>query len=171
MSKKSWWPVWFPYPIAWLRTLMLLGVQTLLVGLVRVAGVWGVILSAIGGDANFTALSILITLALLLPFILTAYLHHFLFGKSPAKWPKALPSPSSLREGGTALAVFLFAWIIDIVLILPFALECSSPACENYEILINTAVGLWILTATYLYHWDYLIRQKRQERNNSAKKS
>lgn len=162
-SFKDWWPAWFPYPRNWVRafaTAMLMG----LVGVsVRLTGFWGLVISST--TDRILPWIVLSCLGLLAPFLLVAYAHNMIWGKSPTRWPQWLPSPSSLKEGLTALIVMFVAIIIGLVALLPFA-ECFIYAGEFEcrpltEGEVNFATAVWFISAAYLYQYDYLVRRRR----------
>ena len=97
-SDKSRWPMWFPYPSSWLRSLVL----ALWIAIVlRIGLFWGVSFGVIAYGITERSEPLLwsVGLALIASFILFSYTHHFLLGKSSAQYPRWLPSPKSLWEG------------------------------------------------------------------------
>lgn len=180
-SNQFHWPVWFPYPSSWLRTLSLV----LWIGIVvRIVSFWsaigGFILSAVAEEPG--PLLQALGLALVVSVIILSYIHHILFGKPLPDYPRWLPTPRSLWEGMYAPIVFMFSSIMVIIIILPFfpivpncnyATILNQSCLESYQQEIKTyffilkyaAPAIWLITAAYLYQIDRLLRQNFSVKN------
>lgn len=165
-SKKSLWPVFFPYPSSWLKSFALaLWMNVVLM----IAGFWGVIFGiALSSILNRPELLLcFLGLALLAAFLMFSYLHHFLWGNSPKKWPHWLPSPKSLKSGFFASIVVSLAIVVGIICVLPF---------HNFEIHSQTAIeyeakwfgAIWLITAAYLYQVKYVMRRRFASKSKTA---
>ena len=152
------WPVWIPVPNSWLRAF---GLTIWLSIIGRITGFWGgglgVVISAISG--HLEPLVVLGLLGLLSPFILLAYGHHLLWGKTEDGWPRWLPSKPSLKEGAYALVVVLGATTVGAILVLPFVNWDYS--YYRYEALANWFTVIWLTSAAYIYHTRQLHRFRR----------
>lgn len=176
--KQSTWPAWFPSPSSWIRTFALvLWIAVVL----RITGFWGIVFGTILSELaqHPGPLLRLLGIALLVSVIVFSYVHHFLFGKSPAKWPRWLPSPISLKEGLYAPAVMLLSCITVIAIIVPFlpVFECNYTLNNLMEYCVKRyvnsnlwrvfyynldkiALGIWLIAAVYLYQIEYLISER-----------
>jgi hypothetical protein len=169
------WPVWFPYPSSWLRTFALVLWMAVIL---RIAGFWSL---ALGGvlAAITDHLELLLSflgLGLLVSVLAFSYPHHFLFGKSLPRYPRWLPSPRSLWEGFYAPIVMLLAFVVVLLLLVPFlipnchyktaeqidyCLELTGKELVNYEYrMAQIGAVIWFISAAYLYQAEYLTRQR-----------
>jgi hypothetical protein len=177
------WPVWFPYPSSWLRTFALLVWMAVIL---RIAGFWSVVLGGVLAAITAhlgLALSIL-GLGLLVSILAYSYLHHFLFGKPVPRYPRWLPSPSSLWEGIYAPIVMLLAFVVVLLILVPFliptcnyqtveqidyCLELTGRELVKYEYrMAQIGTVIWLIIASYLYQAEYLIRKRLIPNLNAA---
>lgn len=165
--KKSWWPVWFPYPSSWLRSIVLILAMGVLVFSVRIFGLTGFFLYQ--ATNNMGLFVRLLFIGLIFPFVLIIYLHHFLInrGKRPAGWSKRLPSPRSISEGFYALNVF----ILSSAIVMGIGISFCDPdrSCENIS---DATVGLisifWVVILAYFYQAEYLVRKFSAKPSSSS---
>ena len=152
------WPVWMPYPHAWLRAF---GLTIWLSITGSITGFWGgglgVVLSEISG--HWELLIIFGLLGILSPFILLSYGHHLLWGKAEDGYPRWLPSKPSLKEGAYALVVVLVATTVGAILVLPFV--DWHYTYYRHSALANWFTVLWLTSAAYVYHVLLLLRKRR----------
>lgn len=156
MRKKSWWPAWFPYPISWLRAIILCVTAGFPLSFsFRIFGLTGFSVTARTGHPGPAALMSLVSL--ILPFVFLSYVHHFTVnrGRREPGWPSKLPSPKSIWEGFFALTVFLLSSLILLVVI---ALNVSRYYYDVSEEELGFLVIVYFLTMVYFYQAEYLIR-------------
>ncbi|MGB3532307.1 MAG: hypothetical protein WBA13_02195 [Microcoleaceae cyanobacterium] len=164
------WPMLFPYPSSWLRTVILL----LWTGIiVRIFGFWGAlfagILSLIADDP-ILFLQIL-GISLLGSCLVLSYVYHLIDFNKPSNSPRWFPRPVKLWEGIYAPIVLVLSFIIVILLCFPFVPlnECtlSSASQSSYcRRILNSyfdelevyATIIWLLSIAYLYQIEYLLR-------------
>ncbi|MFH7025182.1 MAG: hypothetical protein ACHBN1_07210 [Heteroscytonema crispum UTEX LB 1556] len=176
------WVTWFPYPISWLRTFILIPfIAITLATSFRFTGFWGVVLSAITNHRKILILAVV--LGLLIPMLLLAYIHHFFtsFLKKRSvstRYPRWLSSPNSLWEGFYAKLVTFLSLLVSVLILIPFLpfVSCKYDGIllcychylgesyltryweNNYLDEINA--GILIITAAYLDQAEYIIRQR-----------
>ena len=153
-------PKWFPYPLCWVKAIALfayLGVAF------RISLFWGIISVASGVKSEA------LLVVLFLPFLLLAIVHHICIGaKSKWHW---FPNWCSWRTSINALIIGLLACLIAVLIFYPLSNEFSSQILD-YDLLTqqeleNDAVWYTIIAliiAAYLYHYDYLVRQRRKQK-------
>ncbi|MEC4804604.1 MAG: hypothetical protein SAJ12_11530 [Jaaginema sp. PMC 1079.18] len=167
-------PAWIPYPSSWIRAIVLVFFFAALVILVRIAGFWGFIITAITDD--ITHLVRYVGLAFLTAILLYAYSHHFLVGKSPQNYPQWLPSPQSLWEGACAIVIIFLATIIAAFLVTPFYEESHTLFYNGSAYFTNTAAAekfltllatVWFVAALYLYQLEFIWHKKKRPKTRS----
>lgn len=140
------------------------------------------IISAITQDLSFLVLACLIS-AILSPFLLLPFLHHLLFGKPQTYRPNWMPGRISFWEGLTALGATISSLCSTVFLIAPFATlgnlsdyQYISGDFQTYftdyhyydsdRFLAYAALGIWLISSAYVYHWQNLICRwlKKSER-------
>ncbi len=169
-SSFFYWPMWFPYPSSWLRTIILL----LWTGIiVRIFGFWGVffagVLSLIS-DNPILFLQIL-GVSLLGSCLVLSYVYHLIDFKKPSNSPRWFPRPVKLWEGVYAPIVLVISVIVVIILCFPFVPlnECTlssasqSSYCRRVLSRYSDELGvyatvIWLLSISYLYQIEYLLR-------------
>ncbi len=161
-SSKSLWPLWFPYPSSWLRSLVLsLWMSVVL----RIELFWSVLFGAayFGLTKRLEPLIGSVCLALTASFTLFSYTHHFLWSRSPVRYPKWLPSPKSLWEGFYAAIVMTIAIAISFACVIPLH---DPTVGQVSEAEVKWLTIIWFTAASYLYQAEYLIRMKGSSRRN-----
>lgn len=170
------WPTWIPYPSSWIRAIVLVFFFIALVILVRIAGFWGIVITAITDDISHFVRYV--GLAFVTAILIYAYSHHFLVGKSPQNYPQWLPSPRSLWEGAYALVVILLATLITTFIVTPFHEESHTliyngstyfTNVEAEEKFISLLGTVWFVAALYLYQLELLWHKKRKSHTQKQK--
>ncbi|MBE9003747.1 hypothetical protein IQ259_01555 [Fortiea sp. LEGE XX443] len=170
------WPAWFPYPISWLRALILIPFLALVITCsFTIAVYWGVVITDITKRLEILVLAIL--LGILLPILLIGYVHKFFttLRKDSVRLDglaKFLLNPNNLWEGFYAEIVLLISSLLSIIIIIPFfhIYGCNysyfSRDCYRTNLwlgmdkdyLQQMTVIIWITCAAYLYQLEYLAR-------------
>jgi hypothetical protein len=157
-------PAWFPYPRAWLRALGLVLLSAATVVILKILMYWGLpvslILSELWRDPTPTRI-FLIAVGLAIPIILISCIHYILFGKSRPRWSPKLKS----------LWVGCFSWIVIIASTF-VSLGCVLPFIDRYRLSyfelgdihftdaeVSCLNTIWIITAAYLCHIEYLLKR------------
>lgn len=144
--QKFHWSVWFPYPVSWFRTLILVPIAFPGARLI-VFGFLGAIISAIGSNPMLLIFSVLF--GLLIPTVILSFVYHFfwfIWQKQPSsnRLPKWIPCSSSLWEGfyGTVVIGLSFLPILTIFVGLGF-LSCklSHKAAEELSGCVGGVTG------------------------------
>lgn len=163
-------PVWFPYPSCWFKTLILSIFLSLVVFLIRVVG--RISFSAISLSTVFVkdsdpmawvVLGWLIILGFILPIFLFAHLHQFLWSDRNPKLPAWMPNWFSLGEGLWAWEVTIMGFIIGLLMIEEFSGGPLKKAIyygiEPTITETQAKIGLisWYFTSAYLYHMRLLL--------------
>ncbi|MGK7922845.1 MAG: hypothetical protein AB4080_22875 [Trichodesmium sp.] len=172
-------PIWFPYPISWLKSLFLL-IWTVII--IRIFGFWsgiiGLILSEITGSE--TLLLKAIGLGLILSILVFSYIDHIFynknifFSKKPfSKYSIWVPRPISIWQGFYGHIVIVLASIIVIIILLPFLSICdyqtfgnfgycsgmADTKLTNYDELIGYfALTSWLTIVAYFYQIEYWLK-------------
>jgi hypothetical protein len=183
---KKLYPKWIPYPISWLRTLVLILVLGPTGSLISVLGLWGsfgTILGGSSGDIPLPDVLILLAIAalvLLLPTTILAYVYHvfalIIDAKSiSAQHPRGFPTWRSWREGLTGIIVMGLSLTISVFVVLwyrPDLIGNPDLVTQSDKEEIATFLGIvWLISAAYLYQWDYLVRKKRTRKQKKRKSS
>lgn len=144
--QKFHWSAWLPYPISWLRALILVPIA--FPGAILIFfGLTGAIISAIGNSPVILIFSVVF--GLLIPTIILSFPYHFfwfIWKKQPSltRWPNWIPGSSSLWEAFYATFVigFSFALLIAIFTGLWF-LSCkfSHETAEEISGCVGRATG------------------------------
>ena len=157
-------PAWFPYPRAWLRALGLVLLSAAIVVILKILMYWGLpvslILSKLRRDPTPTR-AFLIAVGLAIPIILISCIHYILFGKSRPRWS---PKLKSLWVGCFSWIAIVMSTLVSLGLVLPFIdryrlsyFELSDIDFTDIEVsCLNT---IWITTAAYLCHIEYLLKR------------
>lgn len=155
---------WFPYPQAWLRALGLLLVSLGVVAILRILIYWGLpvsrILSKLQQDPT-PMISFLFTVYFVIPIIFISSIHYILLGKSSPPW---LPKLKSLWVGFYSWIAINLSTLVSFGLVMPFIHRSRfSPYQLGYSPLTDTEVSwliaIWIITAAYLCHSEYLLKR------------
>lgn len=179
-NKANKWPVWFPSPTSWLKSLFLL-VWTVII--IKVFGFWsgiiGLILSEIPGSET---LFLKVTgLGLILSIVVLSYIDHifsnknvFFSKKSSSKYSMLFPPPISIWQGFYGHIVLVLASIIAIIILLPFLAICDyqtlgdfgyctrmvGTKLTNYDELIGYfGLTSWLTIVAYFYQIEYWLRK------------
>ncbi|MCT7952855.1 hypothetical protein NG798_23940 [Ancylothrix sp. C2] len=153
---KSWWPVWFPYPTAWLEA-FIVGLMMMPLGAsLQSSGRLGVGVATI--SANLGPLFLLILLGFVTPFIGFAYVHSFLWGNRPPKWHKNLPAPRSILEAFYALSVTTISSLVCLTVLL-FLIDVRRNYYTQSEMEFLAGIGsfVWLVCGAYLYQVKRLV--------------
>lgn len=109
----------------------------------------------------------IIIIACILAIFIYGFLHQFLWG-NPDPNPhhlKFLPSNNSIIEAGIMLLFAVISTLTTILLMAPFLYHFIQDndwqeSLEN-KTLKTAIISIWILTASYLYHFRNLICQNK----------
>lgn len=153
-------PAWFPYPMCWLKTIILCFSFVFTVFVCRVVGrisLTTILTSAIfikdPTPRDWALLAWVIFIAVLFPIFLLAHIHQFLWSDPDPKLPSWCPNWVSLGEGIWGWAVAITGVIIGWLMIEEF---CPRNTVNRYgeltEVAKNIAAFSWLFTAAYLYH-------------------
>lgn len=175
-KQKNKWPVWFPYPNSWLKTLVLL-IWAIMI--VRIFGFWslnvGLILSKI--TANETFFITTIGLGLIVSILILSYFYYIFYRKQPfAGYPKWLPNPRSIWEGFYAPIVLLLSLLIVMMILFPFlpisncnyqtlgewgycARMSETKLTKHDELIASIGLISWLTIAAYFYQIEYWLRK------------
>jgi hypothetical protein len=171
-SKKSKWPVWFPYPSSWLRMFVLI-LWTAIV--VRFFGFWGMMIGETLSDILGHPKPLLNALGLAVfgSILVHSYLYYILVDQDSSPSKKTFPTSRSLWEGTYAMIVLLLSIIITVLIISPFFPWDNCYFSRAYESLIYCyrfqsygetlsilAVVVGLTSGLYLYQLEYVIRNK-----------
>ncbi len=164
---KSYYPVSFPYPHCWFKTIILLFSFTFIIFLLRIIGVitgTGIVvmieLSEDPQKLTFTILFWLISLCLVFPVFVLAHIYQFLWSDRNPNLPKWMPNYRSLGEGVWGWFVSICAFLIGALMVFEFAPNSFSSSYVNSELSDTQATILsiaWVFTSAYLYHFRRLI--------------
>jgi hypothetical protein len=179
---KNGYPKWLPYPTSWLRaiaTVLILGPIGVLLSFL---GFWfGSFTLLFNNSGAFAPMSILIFLTIgigftMIPIALMTYAHHLVMlifypqSISPDR-PWWQPGWISWREGITGVVVISVSFAIAFLLLLlyrsDFLTTYNTLTVTERDILFKVGTAVWIAAAAYLYHWDYLVRAKRQKQRQA----
>ncbi|TAF04612.1 MAG: hypothetical protein EAZ77_15330 [Nostocales cyanobacterium] len=186
-SKKFNWPVWFPYPSSWLRTIILIAIAFPGTKLI-IFGFTGVLVSI--STKSLSSFLFVFAFGILIPTIILSFIYHIFWffwqDKSlEKKWRKLIPNYKSLWEGFYATLVMGLSCLL---ILLMFA-GLSFVYCQSYqETAINWArcsgsmtgraanliIGtiedknftdkpwfvIWMIISVYLYQAEYLLKQR-----------
>jgi hypothetical protein len=174
---KNLYPKWFPYPSSWLRAIVTILILGPIGILLCILGFWfgsfALLFGGFGGTSpwGLVAFWTIVLGFMLVPVTLITYIHHLLtLVFSPQSFPEDRPrwQPRwiSWQEGitgvitiGVSFAIasfFVFLYRPDLL----SAYNTLAPTERNFIFKVGT--GIWIAAAAYLYHWDYLVRDKRK---------
>ncbi|RCJ23160.1 hypothetical protein A6S26_00965 [Nostoc sp. ATCC 43529] len=189
------WPIWFPYPSSWLRAIVLVPIAFPGTRLI-VFGFLGMLISVFSNSPLLLIFSVLF--GLLIPTVFLAFVYHIFWfiwhkPKSYNKLPRWIPSLSSLWAGFYGTVVMALSFIIIIIIFSQLAdLDCRSyyklsesfSGCvghltgratkevfysiENNNLLKQHWFVIWIITASYLYQLEILVKKRLTPRLKSA---
>ncbi|MDJ0518782.1 MAG: hypothetical protein QNJ74_21815 [Trichodesmium sp. MO_231.B1] len=179
-NKVNKWPIWFPYPSSWLKSLFLL-IWTVII--IRVFGFWsgivGFILSEITGSETLFLKAV--GLGIILSILVLSYVDHILsnknifFGKKPSsKSLMWVPHPISIWQGFYAHIVLVLASIIVMIILLPFLSICDYQTFGDFgyctrmvdtkltdydELISYFALISWLTIVAYFYQIERWLRK------------
>lgn len=163
MSKKSFWPRWFPYPISWIKAFVLLFLFSLTIWLLYFLGLWTMLISE-----TFATIKPLLGFLIAIPFIqviLIAYFYH-IFGiwkkyiTLPRKWPRCFPTWISWREGINGIIIIIISTLFSILIMMPWIYYHRNNVYKiNNPKIAEIITLIWFVSSAYIYHYDYLIRE------------
>lgn len=169
-------PIWFPYPKSWLRTIILLLSLAVIVFLIRVVGritITSLSTSALFiDDPNFLDWAFLVWLIftlIVLPIFIWSHINQFLWSDPNPKLPKWIPNWESLGEGIWSWGVSIVGIVIGFLMIEEFYPSDLSSQ-ELSEAGKNVVAVSWLFTSAYLYHFRWLIAQKINQANQPKKR-
>ena len=162
------WPVWFPYPNAWLRTVVLCLWFVITSWILRITIVWGGILSAATDDSGFIGWGIGIGAGL--STVLFACFHSAIFAQT-AKRRIGFIAVRSLWEGVFNWIVLIGSVAIALLILVPFipihdyaplsyeVLRSNPTLLRQYQSWAGRFITLTLFCIPYAFHFDDLIRQ------------
>ncbi len=173
-NKTNKWPIWFPYPSLWLKSLFLL-IWTVII--IRIFGFWsgivGLILSEIAGSETLFLKAT--GLGLILSILVLSYLDHIFSRKqSFSRYPMWVPHPISIWQGFYAHIVLVLSSIIVMIILLPFLSICDyqtlgefryctriaeTKLTEYDELIAYFGLITWLSIVAYFYQIDYWLRK------------
>jgi hypothetical protein len=154
---KSFWPVWFPYPTAWLEA-FIVGLMMMPLGAsLQMSGRFGFGVARV--SANLGPLFLLILFGFVTPFIGFAYIHSFLWGNRPTKWHKNLPAPRSILEAFYALSVTTISSLVCLTVWLFLIDVRRNYTTSEMEFLGGIGAFVWLVSGAYLYQVKRLVWQ------------
>jgi hypothetical protein len=157
-------PKWLPRPKCWLKALELLlyniPVMFLVSIFVTYYAVYGFPLF-VGNESHIPYYLISgILLTLTMAWLGFSFTYNLFWGKEdePKTW-KILPPKTSLREGFFMLCSSIIAYILTIILSLPFAPAYRSclnsynygTCIDNYKIFAGIITIIWLIIVAYCY--------------------
>ncbi|MGD1806619.1 hypothetical protein ACP6PL_14420 [Dapis sp. BLCC M126] len=179
-NKANKWPIWFPYPISWLKSLFLL-IWTVII--IRIFGFWsgiiGLILSEVAGSETLILKAT--ALGLMLSILVFSYIDHIFSnknifsGKKPfSRYSILFPSLISIWQGFYGHIVIVLASIILMIILLPFLSICdyqtlgdfgyctrmAGTKLTNYDELVGYfALISWLTIVAYFYQIENWLRK------------
>jgi hypothetical protein len=177
-SLKNRYPKWLPYPTSWLRSIVTVLILGPIGVLLSFLGFWfGSFTLLFSNSGTLAPISIAIFLTIgigftMIPIALMTCAHHVVMlifypqSISPDR-PWWQPGWISWREGITGVVVISVSFAIAFLLLLLYRSDLlttyNTLTASERDILFKVGTALWIAAAAYLYHWDYLVRDKRQK--------
>ncbi len=154
-------PVWFPYPICWLKTIGSLIFAAIVIKLFELTGHnYLIIKKVLLYPGFFTKAQIigLIISEIIFPSFIIGHIHQFLFGNPHPKLPRIIPHPNSLLEG-------FFFWIIPNGCVLFIGLILLLFKINPLLVALNEFIASCLALTTvflmaYCYHGLFLIKRK-----------
>lgn len=151
MQRQSLWPVWFPYPISWARACANIAVFS---AIMQSAA------PSIRRSDEASDLVSIILAALVLHFFGIVLGHHCIIKlvKQKSNW---FPGWLSWREGLNG-SIILILELLSTSIFVGFLAVSINPYSANAgrNFLLMTMAFL-IAVAAYLYHYDFLVRERR----------
>lgn len=150
-------PIWFPYPKCWFQALLLgLSVIPIAFTISALSGMGVISFSLLPHDRMEIWTAVLgAMISLIAPVFILSHIHQFLWGKSNPKFPKLIPSLTSLAAGIWDWLVLLGCAVFAALLIL------GLPFNRTYNGLSDTQLNLmmmtWFISSAYCYHIRFLI--------------
>lgn len=162
-ATKSLWAAWFPYSKAWLKALSLFLLFVGIVAILRILIYWGLPVAwivSIRHDAT-PIIAFLFTVYFVIPIILISSIHYILFGKSSPRW---LPKLKSLWIGFYSWIAIIVSTLVSFGLVIPFIERYplnyyQSSYFRFTDVEVFWLSSIWLVTAAYLYHTEYLLKR------------
>lgn len=144
------------------------------------------LLSVLMTEGNLVLGVMLMLFACLSPFILLAFAHHILFGRSRTYRPIWIPSRTSWWEGLSAFGATLMSLVTVVFLVMPFVHfdlihwdVVHSHTLSAYDYAFFTELDsilitlLWIVASAFAYHWQTLAKRRftRHKKTSRAAKT
>lgn len=156
-SLQTLWPVWFPYPNAWLQAVLMMLVAIGPMALILEVIDWR--LETFRTPFQLGIIILFSTFGAILAFVPYAYAYSFLLGDSPAGWPKKLPSPRSLAEALFGLSALTISSSIGVgvsLLLVRLKVRHGLYYYYNYNFYGHESAAtigaiVWFISAAYLY--------------------
>ncbi len=157
-------PVWFPYPSCWLKTLILSFSLSFVIFLLRITGrislrALNIVFAEDYEYLVWVALGWLIIFGVILPIFLFSHVYQFLWSDRNPRFPVWLPNWFSLGEGIWSWQVTIIGLVVGLFMIVEF-----SPGSSFYDIdpeLTKTQLKIgvisWFFTSAYLHHMRLLL--------------
>lgn len=185
--KKSTWPVWFPYPSSWLRTIILISIAFPGTKLI-IFGFTGTLISI--SEKNILFFLLFSFFGILIPTIILSFIYHIFWfvwqdKSSYNKWRKWIPNYKSLWEGFYATMVMGLSFFFILLIFggLSFlycqsyqetsinAARCSGSMTGRAANLIIKTIEdndftdkpwflMWMISSVYLYQVEYVFKQR-----------
>jgi hypothetical protein len=175
-ANKLTWPVWFPYPTSWLKSIFI----AFLLGIIgRIIVLSGNIGYKIASWANSPSLFIIVSILILIsPVFIITFIHHIFHILIKKLFPK-IQSPEMRNVEGFIPGIIsfwegLYGWLVIwlssliafflTILTMPMSrieLYNLSRYYSNYEQTLTTVFGvIWIITGALIYQVDFLVKKR-----------
>ena len=182
---KSGYPKWLPYPTSWLRAIVTVFILGPIGVLLSFLGFWfGSFTLLFSNSGVLAPVSIVIFLTIgigftMIPIALMTFAHHIamlIFSQKSISSDRPWWQPGwvSWREGITGVMVISISFAIAFLLLLLYRSDLltvyNTLTASERDILFKVGTTLWVVAAAYLFHWDYLVRAKRQKKQQAKLK-
>jgi hypothetical protein len=181
------WYFWFPYPISWVRTILLIPVALPGTRLILI-GFGGSTISLITN--NLELLIFFLFSGFILPIVILSFLYHFIWfiwqkENKKRKFPYWLPSRKSLWEGFYATVVICISFSLIFIIFLGLSLVSCQLSYQSEDMIgrcsgrfLGNAFGpilrqvennsfqdkpwffIWFAISLYIYQVEYLMKQR-----------
>lgn len=179
--KEFSWPVWFPYPKSWFKTLVLVPLALPTTHFL-IFGLTGVIVSII--ENNHLLLLFSVLFGLFIPVVILAFFYNFIWyiwnkRKSKSYLSKLIPGILSIWEALYTIFVLVFSFTIVVSIFSELAFLdcrtsqlniCTGRFTERIVNLILSSIEsktfffrpwfiVWIFTTSYLYQLELILKK------------
>ncbi len=181
------WYFWFPYPISWVRTILLIPVALPGTRLILI-GFGGSTISLMANSLEL--LIFFLIFGLILPIVILSFLYHFIWfiwqkENKKRKLPSWLPSRKSLWEGFYATVTIGISFSLIFIIFLGLSLVSCKLSYQSEEMIgrcsgrfLGSAFGsilrqiesntfqekpwffIWFTISLYIYQVEYLVKQQ-----------